>query len=356
MPARETDEHQPPERADDRHVLAPAARDAAMYLRRTVMDTHVAHDLGAIFARARELDPSAVRPEMVAEAERLTEARPQAASAETADDAIVLAPFASALRAEIITDALAHRPGPPPPLRRARLGVWLGLFASAAAAVLLVYTISPEFARKDSGAPSGVEANADGAGLRGHGSARQADPPAPPMAPVWRDTQLFDAPPQAVEASPAIAPSRPPEAVPEPRRAPIVRPRKAQGQSLEVTLEDEAQALWQAGDLSASEAKYRQIVRIAGRSQRAEFAYGDLFALTRQLRGSAGQVAMWREYLRAFPRGQFADDAHAGLCQRGSADETTACWREYLELHPHGAHRPQADAALARSPAPEAQP
>lgn len=68
--------------------------------------------------------------------------------------------------------------------------------------------------------------------------------------------------------------------------------------------------------------------------------------LARQIRGGDGQVAVWREYLAAFPAGRFADDARAGLCQRAPADARAACWREYLERHPAGSHRRQAEAVV----------
>lgn len=354
MTAREHDEIQSPEREDDRAALAPIARDAAHVLRRMVMEMQPGHDLGAIFARARELDPTVVTPERVAEAERLMEAKPLAPSRQTEGDAVVLAPFASALRGEIVAGIQGQRVCPPPTLRRSRFGLFAGLVAAAAAAVLLT-TFGPELAELRRGELNGVEANADGEAARGHGSAPLIGPPPPRPTPVRKDIRVFDLPPPTLEA-PELPPAplpEPPPPVPEVRRAaPVARPHKAASAVDTATLEDQAQALWQAGELAAAEAKYREIVRIAGTSQRAEFAYGDLFALSRQRRGSAGQVATWREYLVAFPDGQFADDAHAGLCQRGPADEAETCWQDYLERHPRGAHRSQADAALGEALAP----
>ena len=114
-----------------------------------------------------------------------------------------------------------------------------------------------------------------------------------------------------------------------------------------ISLEDDAQTLWQRGELAAAEQKFRAVVRVAGRSPRAELAYGDLFALAGQIRGADGQVALAREYLAAFPAGRFADDMRAGLCQRAAADARLTCWRDYLERHPAGAHRRPAETALA---------
>jgi hypothetical protein len=81
------------------------------------------------------------------------------------------------------------------------------------------------------------------------------------------------------------------------RRGPVAE--KEAGPSLE----DEAQALWQRGELAAAEQKLREVLRVAGGSRRAELAYGDLFALVRQMHGADGQAALWREYLGKFRAG-----------------------------------------------------
>ena len=135
-------------------------------------------------------------------------------------------------------------------------------------------------------------------------------------------------------------------------QAPAARPRARTRPALPSagpSLEDEAQALWERGELAAAEQKLRQVLAVAGRGARAELAYGDLFALVRQLRGADGQVEVWREYLRSFPAGRFADDVRAGLCLRAAAEQRGECWRDYLEHHPRGIHRAQAEAALAEA-------
>jgi hypothetical protein len=111
-------------------------------------------------------------------------------------------------------------------------------------------------------------------------------------------------------------------------------------------LDADAQALWRAGDRAGAELKLREIVRIGGRSRRAELAFGDLFTLSYQLRGASSRAALWRRYLSRFPRGDYADDARAGLCRLATGDEALECWRRYVADWPHGAHRQEARAAL----------
>ncbi|MBL8944768.1 MAG: hypothetical protein JNK45_16525, partial [Myxococcales bacterium] len=121
--------------------------------------------------------------------------------------------------------------------------------------------------------------------------------------------------------------------VPVPEVAPVRRPTA----DLDA-IEREALTAWRAGDLAEAE---RLLLRIAksGRSARAELAYGDLFSIARQRRGSAGQVALWRAYLERFPRGRFADDARGGVCRRAEdAAVARTCWADYLRRHPNGAH------------------
>jgi hypothetical protein len=108
-------------------------------------------------------------------------------------------------------------------------------------------------------------------------------------------------------------------------------------------LEREALRRWQAGDLRGAAGLYRQVVDRAPGSRAAELALGDLFALEHRLGGDP--VPLWREYLRAFPRGRFADDARAGICRRAAPAEQPACWRDYLAAHPQGDHRREAEAA-----------
>lgn len=117
-------------------------------------------------------------------------------------------------------------------------------------------------------------------------------------------------------------------------------------------LDDEAQRLWAAGELEAAEEVFRTILELAGRSRPADLAYGDLFTLTHQRKDEAAELALWREYLREFPSGRFADDARAGVCRRGPADERVSCWQAYLDDFPTGVHRRTAERGLAPSESP----
>lgn len=117
-------------------------------------------------------------------------------------------------------------------------------------------------------------------------------------------------------------------------------------------LDDEAQRLWAAGELEAAGEAFRAIIKLAGRTRHADLAYGDLFTLTHQRKDESTELALWHEYLRRFPSGRFADDARAGLCRRGPADDRASCWRAYLADFPTGVHRRSAERALGTSDSP----
>jgi len=106
------------------------------------------------------------------------------------------------------------------------------------------------------------------------------------------------------------------------------------------TLSDEARRLWRAGDRTGAEAKFLEVTRAGGRTPLAELAWGDLFALARQM-GDDGRLAKrWRGYVAKFPRGRYADDARAGLCR--SSKTPGACWAAYLRDFPQGSYRAEA--------------
>lgn len=107
-----------------------------------------------------------------------------------------------------------------------------------------------------------------------------------------------------------------------------------------------AHAAWRAGDLPEAERQFRRLAKRAGTGRLGDLAYGDLFTLARQRKEPGKEAKLWREYLRRFPRGRFADDARAGLCRRASGDAQLECWERYLKDVPDGAHRAQARRAL----------
>ena len=384
---------------DEREEVEAARRDAVARLDAEIAAARPVPDFAAMLARARELAPDVVPAEAVERAASLAPVIPLGRGDRQADrdDAAALAPFTAALRAEleakIAERRMASIPPPPLPARRRRLGPAIGLaFAAAAALVLLL--VRPARLDPGAGGATAVEANADGASAR-QGEARRVDG-APegqvpkvrrPRAPAPTDSPAVDAidaevpvpstssaEAPAPAGSPAAAPTVPADsraaapdepaptvpadssaartAGPRPRRPAAARPEARPAAAGGPSLEDEAQALWERGELAAAERKYREIVDLAGRSARAELAYGDLFALARQLRGADGQADAWREYLARFPAGRFADDARAGLCARAAEGARATCWRDYLERHPTGAHRTQAEAALAAEGSP----
>jgi hypothetical protein len=126
----------------------------------------------------------------------------------------------------------------------------------------------------------------------------------------------------------------------EPQRS-TVRPSVDQLRALA----EEAHRLWRAGDRAGAEAKFERIVKLGGRSSAAELAYGDLFALARQLHDAGKQRARWRAYVKRFPKGRFADDARAGLCRAGG---DASCWRDYLRDFPRGSYRSEAVSAAGQ--------
>jgi len=295
-------------------------------------------DVAAMLARARE----------IAAEEQLASVIPSGRDEdeEGGDEEVGLGAFTSALRGEL--DAKVHErslAGIPPLVRRRRWGVVVGgALAVAAALVLMVVGAGlVGGARQDR---AGL-ANAAG-DVAPAGEARGAVPGVVPA--VREDREGAVAGPEGGDG--AVLGDRDEAAGSEDRK--VVAPAKARGRRrapvVEAgsgpSLEDEAQALWQRGELAAAEQKLREVLRVAGVSRRAELAYGDLFALVRQMHGADGQAAVWREYLQRFPGGRFADDARAGLCQRTATAERAACWREYLEKHPAGAHRGRAEAAI----------
>lgn len=272
-----------------------------------------------------------------------------------------LAAFTGALRAEL--DAKVHArslAGIPPLAGRRRRGAVIGVVVALAAAVVL-FVVGPgligqaERGRADMANAAGSSA---APGEAGRGVPERAAPEAVPEAvPEDRGDEAVPedredgAVPEDREDG-AVLGDREDGAVLEDRSETVVKAPRGGGRKRAAvvegaSLEDEAQALWARGELAAAEQKLREVLRVAGGTRRAELAYGDLFALVRQMHGADGQAVVWREYLGKFPDGRFADDARAGLCQRTAADGRAACWRGYLVRHPDGAHRGAAEAALA---------
>lgn len=290
-------------------------RDAALGMREDIeaelRSTPGRPDLADVLARARAIDDDAVPSTLRATSEAKGDA-------EQFDPELAL--FASALADEVEADVDARAMLPAATTSKPRR-MWVATLAVAAAVLAMVVAVSP-------GSPS---SSSDTAAQ-------------PNMAPKTADTDRAEEAWKSAPVRPAPTPEPPSEAAPEPapeRPTPRAKPRR----SLD-DLEREAMAAWKAGELERAETLFRTIIRRAGRGPKAELAYGDLFALTKQRGGKATQSRTWRQYLRRFPNGQHADDARAGLCMRAADHAASKCWRDYLSKHPQGAHAAQARRAL----------
>ena len=219
---------------------------------------------------------------------------------------------------------------PPVPQTATRKWMPYALAGLAAAALLVlgVARFSPDVAtlrieEQANAAERSAIGRADG------GRAKLREAAAPTERKVVREAPV---PEEAIDA-----PEPEPETAPEPEATDAKGPR--------VTVEDleqQAREAWKNGDLARAQRLFRMVVRRSGHSTRAELAYGDLFSVVKQRSGSSEQAKLWREYLRRFPRGRYADDARAGLCRRASEATQAECWADYLQAHPKGAHAQQA--------------
>jgi hypothetical protein len=169
---------------------------------------------------------------------------------------------------------------------------------------------------------------------------------------------------EPVEVEPESKPAREPEAIapapapsveeaiePEPiastqrsrskRRAKEVAPAEETLDEKLARLDGEAAAAWRAGQLQRAEALLAEIVRLDAQGKLAGVAYGDLFTLAHQRKDKAREMALWKAYLKRFPRGRFADDARAGLCRAAQGQARVECWTAYLADMPRGSYREQ---------------
>ena len=313
----------------------------------------IAPDFAAVVEAAHARDPRLVPFAALVEAQDLAPVVPlgdsssRLSSAHNTEFAALLADA----RAEADADAAAARPrtAPVPPARWSRRWLW-GL--AAAAAVLLAVSAQSILATRQSTTRDAAQAPM---WERQQDGAREAEHVAPEPAP--RNPQPARAP--IPEVTPEVAPEPIPEPIPEPAPIadeppvePVQKTSKPRPPARETAadrlrrLDAEAEAAWQSGDFAGAEQRYREILRLAPGSRAADLSYGDLFALSRQRSGPDAEEALWREYLAAFPRGRYADDARAGLCRRAAPQGRPACWQQYLADFPAGSHRAQADRAL----------
>ncbi|MCA9707976.1 MAG: hypothetical protein KDK70_19140 [Myxococcales bacterium] len=312
-------------------------------------------DLAGVLARAEALDPGAI-PAGLRDSMPLDDGPDEPER----EDAGLLV-FAEALRErhEQVLHERRHAPIPAPPSleRRPRWLPWvLGVAAAAIVAVAIGAGLSAVEGQRQRD-PSAMEAERSRFPLGTGGSVSHRGGSAEPVV-------------RLPEPEPEPEPESEPE--PEPELEVIASPATTEGQSdalagdestggspepavakptmSTASLEAEARRAWGRGELAQAERLFRIIVRREGRSSRAELAYGDLFSLARQRRGPSGQADVWREYLRRFPRGRYAQDARAGLCRREPAERRARCWQRYLDAHPQGAHAAEARAAVSKAP------
>lgn len=343
-------------------IVDAAATDLAEAMRRDLL----APDFAAVVAEAHARDPKRVPAAALAEVRELApvaQLRRDASGKVPAREQAEFAALLAAARAEIDHDCAAVRAAGPPPVpvpkdRHARARAWMWL-AAAAAVAALAFGVRPLLTRGQGGPDTALQAPFQD----------QASPSRHEVAPAPAPTRVERARPGAVPTTPANEPEVPAEAAPpvavvedvprdmpektgvkeQPEKGPV-RPRGESPVERLRRLDGEAEAKWEAGDLAGAEALYRQIVALAPGSRAADLAYGDLFSLVRQRHGGDEEVALWRTYLQAFPRGRYADDARAGLCRRADEGQRASCWRDYVTDFPNGVHRHQATRVLEDEP------
>jgi len=331
-------------------------------------------DFGEVLRRARALDPTAVSAEMLDEGADLAAVVPlgrRRDALETSSD--------SGLE-EFVRGAREHNEGladerklagipllarAPRPSRKAGLMAFVGV----AAAVALMWIGSSLGTSSYRGAtPMASEAMMQGIIERAEHAARALETAERGVA-VDREhgragvaaesesVEESGPSPEPLGTAAADAPSEVPTDSTKESQPEVSKPRRRRspaGEELAAelgALDDEAQAAWRRGDLEGAEKSFRRLIRRAPKGRWAQLAYGDLFNLIRQGGDARAEVALWREYLRRYPKGPHADDAQAGLCRRSAAVEQAACWTAYLAKHPQGAYRQQAAAALSSAEA-----
>lgn len=319
----------------DNHVddLVEAARTSV-----SGMASRVRPDFAAMVARARAQAPERVSAEMVAEAAALApvlDIRSRTAAPREPD----LDTLVGDAKAGVDRMVEARRLEPIPPLRRSprsrRMIAAIVTVSLAAAAAILVFAI-PRMGgdvQTVDGSENPAQAfhNNDG-----------EDPSGTAVVPAPREPA-----PQRLDSPPAIEPVV--EVIDEAPEATRPRPHHHSDDELRA-LSDEAHALWRKGDRKGAEQRFVKITKLGGRGVLAELAWGDLFALARQMGDGGKPSARWRAYLDKFPRGRYADDARAGLCRR--APDAAQCWAKYLRDLPRGSYRAEAEAAVGSTGSP----
>lgn len=282
-------------------------------------------DFGAVVARARALDPDAVTAEALAEARSFA-------------------------------PVIALRRPPAAAAVRRRVGVWL---AAAAAAALVIAGAAVRTLRPGGGPGPGVAVQhvgpAPAAGSlagrgRGAGEARARDEGERDAAEGAASGLEVAAPASGaagVARAAGVELEDPPREAKRTGRERHVEKRGGHAAGAAeppwLELDRRAREAWRRGELAEARRLLGELTRSGADAERVELAFGDLFVLARQAGDRPGLEAAWRAYLGRFPRGNFAEDASAGLC-RGAADR--ACWAAHLAAWPEGNHAGEARRAL----------
>ncbi|MEM9462600.1 MAG: hypothetical protein AAGF11_51105 [Myxococcota bacterium] len=313
-----------------------------------------------IDARLNEAAPMPDLVDVFARASRL-----QGDELDQLDDEHVLAPFIEAYVEMLDRELEGLQPGQAPERPEHHRGAWVAALAAAAAVVLVVGVLSwLDGARRwmvevlgDSGQEAQHEVLDGGSEDEGtfsrprprsrgshtrSGTRSGTRTHSLPDSAAAEEAAGDEADVEQVEQVEQVEPVEPVEPVAqveqvEPEPSPRAARRPSRDERL-AELDAQAQAAWRRGDLRTAERRYRAIVKLGGRREVAELAYGELFAIVRQRGGSL--TSLWRAYLRRFPRGRYAEDVEAGLCRRAGSDEREACWARYRRRYPNGIHGP----------------
>jgi hypothetical protein len=298
-----------------------------------------------VVSRAHRLAPDRIAADAVTAAAAIPQAPVQWRAGSTEDDARWLAPFVAETREQAELDIhgyLAVRAAPPLPAPASAPRRWLplavGIGAAVAAAIVLAL-VTPRaltLLRGDEArAPSQAADARDDGDAAPHEVERIVGP-----------RERAEPRPQAPqpEPGPAVEPPPPPPPVPRPDE-----PSSNRSSLVErlARLDAEAERQLAEGDLAGADRTLARLVRLGGRHRLVELAYGDRFTIAHRQADVRRRVALWREYLRRFPRGRLSDDARAGVCRHAAPGTRRQCWAAYLADLPRGAYVTQAEAALA---------
>ena len=315
-------------------------------------------DFAAAVSLARELDPSRVSAQQVAEVAQyapVVSLAGQRRRRSTGND-LAMAAFVAEVRASVDVDvaeafaarAAAGAPGAVAPVAGTVTGhsepatprLWATVLAVAAALVVVGGGVVSAVGLTEDAVETRSEAALYGDGdVADDGAVEHREQAVEPSAAravpaVPESTALEPAPEPAVEAEVAqTAPAAPKKAPAERRAGKRAAPRMSLAE-----LDAAAREAWRAGDRDEAKRLFTRVVSRGGTGQLAQMAYGDLMALARQQGARGTEASLWRAYLRRFPKGVFADDARAGLCRRAPDDAGAACWDRYLDDFPSGSH------------------